>query len=88
MMGCRISSAFLLDMSGGSRPLAKEGARLTMNVEFCKDNSGTSKKMPYFQKNKVGAWAPGPLPWIFLDPICCVFIQHGCVHALKCLEWP
>ena len=41
--------------SGGSRPSAKEGARLTMNVEFCEDNSGTSKKMRYFRKNKVGA---------------------------------
>ena len=39
--------------SGGSRPSAKEGARLTMNVEFCGDNSGTSKKMRYFRKNKV-----------------------------------
>ena len=34
--------------SGGSRPSAKEGARLTINVEFCEDNSGTSKKMQYF----------------------------------------
>ena len=32
---------------------AKEGARLTMNVEFCEDNSGTSKKMRCFRKNKV-----------------------------------
>ena len=23
-----------------------------MNVEFCEDNSGTSKKMRYFRKNK------------------------------------
>ena len=25
-----------------------------MNVEFCEDNSGTSKKMRYFRKNKGG----------------------------------
>ena len=25
---------------------------LTMNVEFCKDNSGSSKKMCYFQKKE------------------------------------
>ena len=37
--------------SGGSRPSAKEGACLTMNVEFCEDNSGT-KKMRYFQKKE------------------------------------
>ena len=41
-------------VSGRSRPSAKEGARLSMNVEFCEDNSGTSKKMRYFRKNKVG----------------------------------
>ena len=51
--------------SGGSRPSAKEGARLTMNVEFCEDNFGTSKKMRYFRKNKVGARAPRAPP---LDP--------------------
>ena len=28
-----------------------------MNVELCEDNSGTSKKMRYFRKNKVGALA-------------------------------
>ena len=50
-----------IDPSGESRPSAKEGACLTMNVEFCEDNSGTSKKMCYFQKNKVGACPPGPL---------------------------
>ena len=33
-----------------------------MNVEFCKDNSGTSKKMRDFRKKKVGAQAPS------LDP--------------------
>ena len=33
---------------------AKEGARLTMKVEFSENNSGTSKKMRYFQCNKVG----------------------------------
>ena len=45
--------------SGGSRPSAKEGARLTMNVEFCeKDHSSTSKKMRYFRKNKVWPRAP------------------------------
>ena len=32
---------------------AKEGARLTMKVEFCENNSGTSKKMRYFRRNKV-----------------------------------
>ena len=52
-------------ISGGSRPSAKEWARLTMNVEFCEDNSGTSKKMRYFRKNKMGAKAPQALP---LDP--------------------
>ena len=36
---------------------------LNMNVKFCEDNSGTSKKMRHFRKNKVGA-VPGPLPWI------------------------
>ena len=34
---------------------------LTMNVEFCEDNSGSSKKMHYFRKNKGEEW---PLPWI------------------------
>ena len=29
-----------------------------MNIEFCEENSGTSMKMRYFRKNKVGA--PGP----------------------------
>ena len=40
---------------------------LTMNLEFCEDNSGTSKKMHNFQENKVGAWAP-PLdpPLLFI----------------------
>ena len=51
--------------SGGSRPSAMEGARLTMNVEFCKDNSDTSKKIRYFRKIKVGARAPRDPP---LDP--------------------
>ena len=41
--------------SGGSRPSAQEGARLTMNVEFCEEFSETSKKMRYFRKNIVGA---------------------------------
>ena len=31
---------------------------MTMNVEFCEDNSGASKKMRYFRKNKVGARTP------------------------------
>ena len=22
-----------------------------------------------------------------IDQICCAIIQHGCVHALNCLEW-
>ena len=35
---------------------------LTINVEFCKDNSGTSKKMRYFRKNKVGAGVPQAPP--------------------------
>ena len=47
--------------SGTSRPSAKEGARLTINVEFCEDNSGTLKKMRYFRKNKV-AGAPPLVP--------------------------
>ena len=38
--------------SGRSSPSAKEGAHLTMNIEFCEENSGTSKKMRYFRKNK------------------------------------
>ena len=37
-----------------------------MNVEFCEDNSGTSKKMRYFRKNRGGGGGgggrtPGPL---------------------------
>ena len=49
--------------SGGSRPSAKEWARLSMNVEFCEDNSGTTKKMCYFRKNKGGGpYPPGPSP--------------------------
>ena len=43
--------------SGGSRPSAKEGDRLTMNVEFCEDNSSTSMIMRYFRK--IG-WGPSP----------------------------
>ena len=39
-----------------------------MNVEFCEDNSGTSKKMRYFRKNKVGIRAPRAPP---LDPPLC-----------------
>ena len=46
--------------SGGSRPSAKDGVHLTMNVEFCEDNSGTSKKMHFFQKIQSGT--PGPSP--------------------------
>ena len=30
-----------------------------MNVEFCEDNSGTSKKMHYFRKNKGGGGGGG-----------------------------
>ena len=45
-------------VSGGSRPSAKEGACLTMNIEFFEENSGTSKKMRYFRKNK-GEWGGG-----------------------------
>ena len=40
--------------SGRYRPSPKEQGAfegLTMNVEFCEDNSGRSKKMCYFQKN-------------------------------------
>ena len=49
--------------SGGSRPSAKEGAHLTMNVEFCEDNSSTSKKMRFFRQNKEGGPdPPGPSP--------------------------
>ena len=41
---------------------SKEGARLTMKVEFSEDNSGTSKKMRYFRKNRVGPGPPDPSP--------------------------
>ena len=54
----KAGSSYMTGTSGGSRPSAKEGPRLTMNVEFHEDNSGTSKKMRYFLKNKVGARAP------------------------------
>ena len=40
-----------------------------MNVEFCEDNSGTSKKMHYFRKNKVGAQAPPLDPPLHLATI-------------------
>ena len=49
---------------GGSRPSPKGWGHLTMNVEFCEDNSGRSKKMDYFQKNKGPPGTPGCLPWI------------------------
>ena len=48
-------------ISGESRPLPKgrggpfEG--LSMNVEFCKDNFGRSKKMHYFRK--IRGWGGG-----------------------------
>ena len=61
--------------SGGSRPSVEEGARLTRNVQFCEDNSGTSKKMRYFQKNKVGAQPPRAPP---LDPPL-ISTLHFCV---------
>ena len=53
--------------SGGSRPSAKRGLGgafegLTMNVEFCEDNSGSSKKMRYFRKNKGVPVPPLPSP--------------------------
>ena len=38
---------------------------LTMNVEFCEDNFGSSKKMRYLRNNRGGGGGPpGPLPWI------------------------
>ena len=37
-------------------------ARLTMNAEFCEDNSVTSKKTRYCRKNKVRVRPPGPSP--------------------------
>ena len=52
---------------------------LTMNVEFCKGNSGTSKKMRYFRKNKVGAW-PHWAP--LLDPPLAVLIEDA-VNILR-----
>ena len=45
--------------SGRSSPSAKEGSHLTMNIEFCEKNSGTSKKMRYFRKNKGGGGGGG-----------------------------
>ena len=39
-----------------------------MNVEFCEDNSNTSKKMRYFRKNKVGARAPPLDPPLAIPP--------------------
>ena len=55
--------------SGGSRPSPKGvggggGGRLTMNGEFCGDNSERSKNMSYFRKNK-GERGPRAPP---LDP--------------------
>ena len=64
-------------ISGGSRPSAKEGARLTMDVEFCEDNSGTSKKMRYFRKNKVGATPPLDLP-LFI--ILLIFLRNAALN--------
>ena len=64
--------------SGGSRPSAKEGAHVTMNVEFYEDNSGTSKKMRYFLKNKVGARAP---PLDISDP---PLVCHAVLERWRC----
>ena len=47
-----------------------------MNVEFCEDNSGGSKKMRYFRKNKEGGRAHGPLPWIRHCNV--LFLFHSC----------
>ena len=46
----------------GGRGRTFEG--LTMNVEFCEDNFGSSKKMRYLRNNRGGGGPPGPLPWI------------------------
>ena len=51
---------------------------LTINVEFCEDNSGgRSKKMRYFRKYKVGeAGAPGPGPYPGSATACsCIFLS-------------
>ena len=53
---------------GGGGGGAFEG--LTMNVEFCEDNSGDPKKIRYFRKIAEGGGGggfpgpPWPLPWI------------------------
>ena len=49
-------STLMGEFSGGSRPSAKEGARLTMNVEFWEDNSGTIS-----ENIRWGPGPPGPL---------------------------
>lgn len=33
------------------------GGHMTVNIKFCENNTCTSKKMHYFRKNEVGAWA-------------------------------
>ena len=71
--------------SGGSRPSPRgEGGGgggggafegLTMNVEFCEDNSGRSKKMRYFQKNKGSGSPPLNRSATELTPVQCNKLQ-------------
>ena len=62
--------------SGGSRPSAKEGDCLTMNVEFFEGNSGTSKKMHYFSKP--------PLVFVSFWSFCFIFLCFGtCPHVAQ-----
>ena len=60
---------FIVLYSGGSRPSPKGGGGafegLTINAEFCKDNSGRSKKMRYFRKNKEVATPPLDPPVLY-----------------------
>ena len=39
-----------------------------MNVKFCEDNFGSSKKMRYFRKISGGSGPPGPFPGPALPP--------------------
>ena len=68
---------FMSSYSGGSRPSAKEGARLAVNVEFCEGNSGTSKKMRY------AGPSPRSVSVIFL--LCCyvVLFTGDIKHILR-----
>ena len=82
-------------LSGGSRPSRKGGGGkrggggalkgLTINVEFCDDNSGRSKKMRYFRKIRVGGRAPpldldSPLVLILLS-VCLSFLCFSVFHV-------